>query len=182
MPPRHREIVPLAPWLRLLLVLMFGACVWGFVGLRPAVHEQIPDAVWIWDLVWAPSLAIAPAIVLLLGRLVIDVEHDALSVSFGYLGRPARRIPLHWIERAEAIHYRPIAQFGGWGIRRGRMDGHTTLVYSLQGSTGVLLHLNQSVEIWFARTNRVLVGSRQPERLAEMLGEIGVETRRRAVD
>ncbi len=43
------------------------------------------------------------------------VEGDAVTVSFGFLY--TKRVSFAEIARAEAVTYRPIRDYGGWGIR-----------------------------------------------------------------
>ena len=88
-------------------------------------------------------------------------------VNFGSDG--GKKIPLRFIERAEAITYHPLRQFGGWGVRVGTYDGAKTAVYSLGGKQGVLLTLKMPIDTLFARTNKILIGNRSPQQLADYL-------------
>ena len=81
----------------------------------------------------------------------------------------AREILRNNIERVEATTYRPIRQFGGWGIRRGRLQGTETGVYSIRGSTGVLVTLVKPMRIAFGSVNQVLIGVMDSPRLTEYL-------------
>ena len=57
--------------------------------------------------------------------------------------------------RLEVVSYRPLADYGGWGIRSGR-DGERVL--NARGNRGVRLDL--------ADGSRLLIGSQRPEALA----------------
>ena len=57
------------------------------------------------------------------------------------------------IQKAEAITYRPLADYGGWGIRYGRKGK----AYNVSGNTGVLLTMKNG--------KRVLIGSMDHEAL-----------------
>ena len=105
------------------------------------------------------------------GRLVIQIDAEALSATFGFFGWPSQRIPLADIVRARAVTYRPIRTFGGWGIRCGAFEGETTSVYSVRGSRGVLLELSGERRIAGFRTRRFLVGSAEHERLSAAIGK-----------
>lgn len=93
---------------------------------------------------------------LLSARLEVKVASEALSVRF----RPfvARRIPYREIARVEAKSYRPLVEYGGWGIRWGPGRG---IAYNVSGTEGVLLELTNG--------KRILLGSQNPQPLAEAI-------------
>ncbi len=69
--------------------------------------------------------------------------------------------------QTEVVTYRPIRQFGGWGIRGGRFQGEFTGVYSLRGNRGLLLSLTKETRFSFFRARRLLLGSQEPEKLQQ---------------
>ena len=122
---------------------------------------------------WAPAafglvLVLLPA---LFGRLVIQIDADTLSATFGFLGWPSQRIPLGDIVAARAVSYHPIRQFGGWGIRCGVFDGEKTLVYTVRGREGVLVRLRDERRVSGFRVKQFILGSLEPERLAAAIGK-----------
>jgi hypothetical protein len=106
--------------------------------------------------VW-PGVVITGAIAALLGvPLVTTVDADAARVRFPpfrglRLGRGA-------IASAEAVSYRPIREFGGWGYRIGR---NRSRAYTVSGDRGVRLRLADGRDL--------VVGSRRPDELAAAL-------------
>ena len=69
-------------------------------------------------------------------RQVTRVETGAVSVRFGFLSSTS--IPTSEIRLAEAVKYRPVREYGGWGIRGlGRRRAIST-----RGDLGVLLTRN----------------------------------------
>lgn len=139
-------------------------------GLGLLVWTQlttIPEIPWV-PVVVGIALLVLP---LMFGRLRIRVDSTTLIADFGYLGWPIQRVPLSNIVRARVVSYRPIREFGGWGIRAGRLDGEQTSVYTVRGSTGVILELAQEQRISGFRTKRFLLSSMQPERLVAVLGK-----------
>ena len=158
-------------WVNLLLLAAIVVCVGCYVILRGSVESEAPMRLWLWDLAWAPSVIILVAIPIFLGRLVIELSGDALVVRYGFVPIGAKRIPISGIERAEPVSYRPIRQFGGWGLRVGKHDGETTIVYSLRGNSGVLLRLRAPIGALFRSTDRVLIGSLRPAELASALAQ-----------
>ncbi len=172
MTPSYRETVPIARWVVLALTGLLAVCVIAFTHLRSAVAADAPSAGWLWDAIWLVPLLVAPGVLLVCGRLVVLVEEGTLFLLFGFVRAIEQKIPLGLIARAENVTYRPIRQFGGWGIRRGIFAGAPTAVYSMTGSDGVLLTLARPIDTLFLRTDRVLIGSSSHGRLAEHLNAL----------
>ncbi len=98
-------------------------------------------------------LAVAAGMILLFVvlELVIEVRSDVLYVRFW----PVRKqIPYDEITRCEARTYRPILEYGGWGIRWGWKGW----AYNVSGKEGVQLELKSG--------RRLLLGSQRPGELA----------------
>jgi len=156
---RYEEKPTLHPIINILYVVLVGFLIWA-----------------VWDDSSGPLLVlILVSIVLLViplifGKLVIRVDEQALHVVFGMIGWPAQHIPLDSIKTARAVDYRPIINFGGWGIRRGRLDGEMTSAYTSRGKRGVLFELKEERRICAITTSRFLVSSEQPEKLAATIG------------
>lgn len=157
---RHREEVSFHPLIKALLLLL------PLVVLVAAVQGvQRPEEI----LALAALGLVFLAIVLLFGRMVVSVDDSTLRVEFGYLGWPSRAIPLDSIERAETVDYHPLVQFGGWGIRSGRFRNERTGCYSMRGNRGVLLSLRKKIRVCLTRSQQVLIGCEEPERLEQAL-------------
>lgn len=90
-------------------------------------------------------------------RLTTEVRDDALYVRFFPFHGSPRRIPWADIEAVDAVRYRPLRDYGGWGIRfaKGRM------AYNVSGSQGVRLSRPGQREL--------LVGSQRPYDLARAI-------------
>jgi hypothetical protein len=87
-------------------------------------------------------------------RLVVVVQPGVLLLRFAPLHRDFRRIDLGELESHRACTYRPIREYGGWGIRfvpSGR-------AYNISG--------NQGVRLDYPDGSHVLIGSRRSEELA----------------
>ena len=109
---------------------------------------------------------LAFAILVLVGvaslRMSTRVTPDALTVRYGILY--STRVPLLDVARAEAVVYRPLRDYGGWGIRGlGRRRA-----VNARGDRGVLLVRRDG--------STLLVGSQHPGELLEALAHAGVTT------
>lgn len=115
------------------------------------------------------AIGILPVVVLplLIGtlRLTVEVRDGALHVRFFPFVRKVIR--LSEIRSAEARTYRPILEYGGWGIRWGGRNGWA---YNVKGNRGVQLEL--------ANGKRLLIGSQKADELAAAITTAAVPGRR----
>ncbi len=103
----------------------------------------------------AAGVLIPPTLVVAALRMVTLVTPTEVRISFGLLNTFRRSIAAEAIARVEVVHYHPIRDYGGWGLRFGR-DGER--IYNARGHRGVRLYLRDG--------SRILVGSQRPEELA----------------
>jgi hypothetical protein len=89
-------------------------------------------------------------------KLVTEVDDDEIRAQFVYMWR-AKRIPFSQIRKAEAVTYRPIRDYGGWGIRMGPAGW----AYNVSGNRGVRIDYNDG--------NKFLIGSQRPEELEQAI-------------
>ena len=89
--------------------------------------------------------------------LTVDVRKDALYVHF----KPLRRRTVQYsdIVNVEAVQYRPLAHYGGWGIRKGSKGW----AYNVSGNTGVRLDLMDGTHL--------LLGSQRHVELAAAIAK-----------
>jgi hypothetical protein len=90
--------------------------------------------------------------------MTTEVTPTHVRVWFGWLPTYRRQVPIGTVCRIEVVTYRPIADFGFWGIGSGR-DGERALI--ARGNRGVRLELTDGTKL--------LIGSQRPEALARAL-------------
>jgi hypothetical protein len=116
----------------------------------------------IWSFEVAAGLLIGVALlvflIIFLLQMTTEVMPTELRVWFGWAPGSARVVAISAIRRVEVVTYRPIADYGFWGVRAGR-DGEKA--YIARGNRGVRIELNDG--------SRYLVGSQRPEALAMAL-------------
>ena len=106
----------------------------------------------------ALEVIVVPVVVLAIGalfafaRLVVDVDGDAITIAFHLLW-PKRRIALASVRRAAATRYRPLIDYGGYGVR----VGFKGWAYNVSGAEGVLVETDDGA--------RVMIGSHRPKEL-----------------
>ncbi len=98
----------------------------------------------------------AVAAFLFWGQLRVEVRDSALWVRLVPLTRQ-HRFAWENIRSAEARTYRPILEYGGWGIRY----GSSGKAYNVAGNRGVQLE--------FQDGSRLLIGSQRADELAEAI-------------
>ncbi|TMT86993.1 hypothetical protein E2L06_10440 [Haloterrigena sp. H1] len=93
-------------------------------------------------------------------RLQTEVRADGIYFKMWPLHWSFRRIAWSEIERYEPRQYRPLREFGGWGIRW----APGKLAYNVSGNRGV----------WIDRANgrAVLIGSQRPEDFVRAIEEV----------
>lgn len=91
-------------------------------------------------------------------RMVVEVDQGAVTIVY----RPFvnRRIPLDDIVRLELRVYRPLGEFGGWGVRG--FGAH--VAYNVRGNNGV--------ELTLVDGRRVMIGSQRTTELAEAIHRV----------
>jgi hypothetical protein len=86
-------------------------------------------------------------------ELITEVRDHELEIRFRWLF-VQRVIPQAEIQHFEARTYRPIREYGGWGVRRGAAG----MAYNVSGNRGVDLRLTDGKSL--------LIGSQRPEEFA----------------
>jgi hypothetical protein len=111
-----------------------------------------------WVLVLVVGVALFNTVLFALLKLITEVSEDGVLIHYFPLKR--RWIKRDRIQSVAARTYRPLRDYGGWGIRR----GWSSVAYTVQGDRGVWLELS--------RGKPVLIGSQQPEALAEAIATL----------
>ncbi len=103
------------------------------------------------------ALGFPTLITLLFTRLDVEVRPNRLFIAFGPIHLIRKRIRFADIDSVRGITYRPLREFGGWGIRpRG-----SKTAWTVRG--------NQAVKVTLQSGKEVYVGSRFPQRLEERI-------------
>jgi hypothetical protein len=92
-------------------------------------------------------------IILLLMRMRTTVYGDRIVVQYGWVRLVRITIPLSEVQSCRPVTYRPMREFGGWGIRR---DWGGRKAYTARG--------NQAAELVTTKRT-ILIGSAMPDQL-----------------
>jgi hypothetical protein len=146
-------------WVMLLVYGLTALCWWGFIeqiilgnpwGDRPAPN-------WMIILIW---LAFGIGMPLFFNMLNLTFEVTTSQITIRYYPLTTREISFADITEIEKRTYKPIREFGGWGIRG--LSSSRTIAYNVKGKQGVELTLTDG--------RKVMLGSQQPEKLYQSLG------------
>jgi hypothetical protein len=150
--------VPVYPG-ALFLIGYFGAALYRQLGRGlPLGREPMPDTV-LWAL--GPCMILVGVFLVFLCmtmRLVTTVRRDGLHIR--YVPFLKRQLEIRSIERCEACRYRPVRDYGGWGIRGSRRHR----AYNVWGRGGVLLS--------FRNGSTLMIGSQRADELAREIGTL----------
>jgi hypothetical protein len=140
-------------WVWLLVLGVAALQWWGFVQqillTRPWGDNPAPD--WMLWLFWA-LFGIGLPVFFLILRLTVEVTTE--HVLIGYRPLTKRTVPLAEIVEVEARTYRPIREYGGYGLRGTSRNA----AFTVSGDQGVALTLSDG--------RRILIGSQRAAELA----------------
>jgi hypothetical protein len=149
------------PWLWALILLATGFAwftfIWELYASLSPDREGSP--VWLAAVIMFLVGVGLPAL-FISSKLVVEVKRDGIYYRYHPFQRSTHRIAYEEIKTVEARTYRPIAEYGGWGIRRGWRKGSGS-AYNVYGNEGVQLELTGG--------KRVLFGSQRAGEFANSL-------------
>jgi hypothetical protein len=85
--------------------------------------------------------------------LYTEIREDGLYVRFAPFHRRAQRIAWEDIRAWQVVRYRPVLEYGGWGLRYGRggkaynVSGNVGLRLTLAGGEGLLIGTRRGAEL-----------------------------------
>lgn len=134
------------------LVLILAAMAAATLGLLVAAPIEPGEAER-----WPTFLMVVALGAALFAALRMETRVDADGILVRTLFVWTRRIRLDEVETAEAVRYRPLRDYGGWGVRIGPRGK----AYTMRGTEGVQLTLSGG--------RRVLIGSERAVALADAI-------------
>ena len=138
----------------LLMVLAWYSFIQQIVAKNPFGSRPAPDLVVIG--MWVLFGWIVPVMVYTAG-LTTEVRGDGIHIRYIPFHRKFRTMPLEAIQSYGARTYRPLKEYGGWGIRYGSGGK----AYNVSGNRGVQLVLLSG--------RKILLGSQKPDELVSAI-------------
>jgi hypothetical protein len=151
-------------WLRWLVYLSMGfsAVITAFAMTRVPASE---DSQANWEILLAVAVGIgvpiAIAALFLFLKLETYVSRDGIYVRYFPFHIRFKRFAPEDLSEYYARQYKPLWEYGGWGIR-----------YSLRNGKAYNTSGNQGIQLVFKDGKKLLIGSQKPEQLEAAIREI----------
>ena len=156
------------PWLWIILIIC-GILVCGSFGIafykqiiqgQPFGNKPMNNSAFIIFSIF--SLIIISLIFLLFGfgNLTTIINKNEINLRFFPFHLSFIKYPWNSIERFEIITYKPISEYGGWGIRYGKKGK----AYNVRGNMGL--------QLYFKNGRRILIGTQKASELSNFLKNI----------
>jgi hypothetical protein len=144
-------------WVWLLVVAAAAPAWWIFVQqiILGCPLGESPPADWSASVVW---VAVGLGLPLLFWSIKLTTEVTADQLVIRYRPLTRRIISLADIQEATVRTYRPVAEYGGWGLKGW---SRRNIAYNVSGRQGVQLVLRDG--------RRIMLGSQSPEELARAI-------------
>jgi hypothetical protein len=160
----YREEQRFGLWLRWLIYLSMGISVviTAFAMYKiPATDGR--QASWEITLGWIVGIGVPIAItaLFLLLKLETEVKPDGIYVRFFPFHIRFKRFGPEDLSEYYARRYKPIREYGGWGIR-----------YSLKNGKAYNVSGNRGVQLVFKSGKKLLIGSQKPDELEAAIRSI----------
>ncbi|RLD77813.1 MAG: hypothetical protein DRJ15_12800 [Bacteroidetes bacterium] len=158
---RFRQI-----WIFLIILITIGG--WGYAVFTSITAEQETEkARSDLTMILLSIIPLALIFLLLKLKLATRVRNDGIYFRFSPFHRKEKHIRPDEINTFEVRKYKPISEYGGWGIRvRGGKRG---IAYNVSGNMGLQLYLKNG--------KKTLIGTQKPVELQkameEMMGKEG---------
>ena len=156
---RERTWAPLWAWLTLgiAFLLSVGTLSYELYGITVLGQSAEDGRAGELALITGGLIVLFALIVAVWMCLNVEVRTDHIFISFGLVQLVRKRIWYKDIVSVRPTSYRPLRDFGGWGIKwRGKRTAWT-----IRG--------NQAVKVTLQSGKEVYVGSRFPQRLEERI-------------
>jgi len=143
-----------------VIILVFGYGFYRQIGLGlPFGNNPSSDSGLILISLLMLAIAIGIPWLLLGSYLEIKVYQDGIYFRYVPFIRKYRRINIHSIQSYAVRQYKPIKEFGGWGIRFGFKE--KSVMYNISG--------NLAIELVLIDGKKIFLGTHKPEELKAAL-------------
>lgn len=127
------------------------------------IQESVDASVIVTAILGGIVAPIAIVALFILTNLETEVRSDCLRVRLFPFHIHYRKFAIEDLSEYYARTYRPILEYGGWGIRYSFRKGRGK-AYNMTG--------NQGVQLVFKNGKRLLIGSQKPDDLAQAINSI----------
>jgi len=146
-------------WLWLIILIPAGLAWFGFIQQiifkKPFGNNPAPDII-----LWVILVLCGIGLPIFFYSLKMRVELTSENIHIRFWPFVSRRIAYKDIKSCEPRQYKPIREYGGWGVRYAFKKGWA---YNVRGNWGVQLELVDG--------KRILIGLQDAEKLSRLINE-----------
>lgn len=114
------------------------------------------------------GVASLTGVLLSLTALESSVSDEGFSVRFIPFYRKPTLISFDEIESVDVITYKPLSEYGGWGLKIGKKG----VAYSISGKNGIFITFKEPRKLFMGKHKTMLIGTQKPEEWRAVLAEI----------
>ena len=126
-------------WIYLIIVMTIAT--WIFVFFSSAQEEDPDKSISTLGLIGGSIIPVLLIIMLIILRLVTKIRDDGIYIQFKPLQFKQKHIKLEEIKSFEVRKYKPLTEYGGWGLRSGLNTRGHGKAYNVSGNMGLQLYL-----------------------------------------
>lgn len=148
-------------WIWAIIAIVIGIWAWGFIqqlifglpwGSKPASNMML--------LIFS-IIPIAILVLFITMRLETEITNEGIFFQYFPFHMKKRFIDWNDIAKAYVREYKPIREYGGWGLKGGLKSG---LAFNVSGKIGLQLELKNG--------KRILIGTSHPEKLEAFIRDL----------
>jgi hypothetical protein len=147
------------PWIMLVSVVImiggFGVSFYQQLYLGKASGNSTSDQELIWSSILSIVVMSAVFLFILNRKLITEIWTDGIRYKFAPFVRKMKHISISEIASVEVEKYKPIIEFGGWGVRKRFLSRKTA--YNISGNMGMRVIMKNGRQIMF--------GTRKPDEM-----------------
>lgn len=147
-------------WLWLIVLGVAGLCVGVPAGMYLKGAGE-SGSMSLLQLAGYSLLGWLPVVLLFVSRMETEITPDGISYRLFPFQIKFRKIAWNEIESAEVRTYRPLAEYGGWGLR-----------FSFGNGRAINMSGNQGLQLVLKNGKKLLLGTHKSEEIAELLRQI----------
>lgn len=145
----------------LLLLMIYGLINQVYFGIPFGSHPVSDSGIWILSGAVLVVTAGIPFLIYIT-KLTVKVTDDRFCFCYFPFQIRYRKIKISDVENFEIRQFRPIEDYGGWGIRKTLTKKETA--YIVSGKKGIMFSLKNG--------KKILVGTQRPEELLEAVKKL----------
>lgn len=163
------------PWIWLIFIPLTASSLTYFAfGLHkqlvlgePFGDKPMPDAGLLIVAIFTVLMTVGLTLLFYKMKLVVEIRSDGIYFRYPPMINTFRRIEKEEIERFEVRAYKPIKEFGGWGIKNGTSSHGKA--YNTRGNIGLQLYLKNGSKVLFGTQRKAAIHAATTKMMSSVL-------------